>query len=69
MKRGELPGSGHFLKRRDFMSGSDTSEDFSSFLAGNTPTISPAIALDEDGQDISINLNISPLTFSLFFDY
>ena len=43
VKRGELPGSGHLLDRRA-----------KGFLPGDTPKISPAVALDEDGQDISI---------------
>lgn len=48
VKRGEVPGSGHFIERRDPSSGSKD------ILFGETPTVSPALALDEDGKDISI---------------
>ena len=42
VKRGEDPGSAHLRKRQ------------SGDVPGNTPTIEPAVALDEDGQDISM---------------
>jgi hypothetical protein len=42
IKRGEDPGSAHLRKRQ------------SGDVQGNAPTITPAVAVDEDGQDISI---------------
>ena len=62
LKRGEYPGEGHLVRRSP--SGSDSGTDLGSdlaatpsaaatFLPGNPPTISPAVTLDEDGQDIS----------------
>jgi hypothetical protein len=43
VKRGEDPGSAHLRKRQN------------GDVPGNTPTIQPAVAVDEDGQDISIS--------------
>ena len=43
MKRGEFPGTGHLQKRQSARG----------FLHSSSPTISPAIALDEDGHDVS----------------
>lgn len=49
IKRGENPGAGHLQKRQNSAKPSiDTA---------NPPTISPAVALDEDGQDISTYLS------------
>ena len=42
VKRGENPGSGHLGKRQN------------GEVQGNPPTIHPAVAVDEDGQDISM---------------
>lgn len=43
IKRGEDPGSAHLRKRQN------------GDVKGNAPTITPAVAVDEDGQDISIS--------------
>ena len=61
IKRGEYPGSGHILGRRqsDIAITSPTSlslaegENTNGILFGDHPTISSAAPLDEDGQDIS----------------
>jgi len=42
IRRGELPGEAHILERRQ-----------NGVVVGDKPTISPAVVLDEDGQDIS----------------
>jgi hypothetical protein len=66
IKRGEFPGSGHVLERRqndiattflNSLSSAD-GDDSNDILFGNTPTISPAVALDEDGQDISMFISL-----------
>ena len=43
IRRGELPGEAHILERRQ-----------NGVVPGDTPSISPAVVLDEDGQDISM---------------
>ena len=63
VKRGEHPGSGHLLGRRDAASGSELNVATPGILLGNTPTITPAVALDEDGQDISTEPNLTSLNF------
>ena len=60
VSRGDIPGSDHLIKR-----GSSSSSLDSGILYSNTPTISPAVALDEDGDDIS-TLPFPP--FKPFFD-
>jgi len=60
VKRGEIPGSGHLLDRRQVSSGSESEgEGEPSAIFSTTPTLSPAIALDEDGHDICIEPNVS----------
>lgn len=54
VKRGDIPGSGHFIERRAADSSSDSQPEIGGTLFGKTPTVSPAVALDEDGRDISI---------------
>jgi hypothetical protein len=44
IKRGENPGSGHLRKRQNNKPVDNA----------NAPTITPAVAVDEDGQDISM---------------
>jgi hypothetical protein len=61
VKRGEIPGSGHFIERRATDSSSDSSSGNEDILFGETPTVSPAVALDEDGKDISIVSNMNLL--------
>ena len=56
IKRGELPGFGHFLERRDVDHLSDAASEIlpSGPIFAKEPEIQPALALDEDGNDISI---------------
>ena len=61
VKRGETPGSAHLLSKRrngDFSSsGSDSEPEAgapTSILFADTPAVTPAVSLDQDGQDISI---------------
>ena len=65
VKRGEAPGSAHLLwKRRhggSSSSGSDSEDGESaptSILVADTPSVTPAVGLDQDGQDISLPLLI-----------
>jgi hypothetical protein len=51
IKRGILPGEGHVLERRQFVD----KPNGTGILEGDPPTISPAVVLDEDGNDICIN--------------
>jgi len=64
IERGEEPGSAHLIRRQesdsestDFETDSGTQSDAvttaDGFLQGKQPSISPAVALDEDGQDVS----------------
>jgi hypothetical protein len=57
IKRGEIPGSGHFIERRGAHPSSGSGSESENILFGETPTVSPALALDEDGKDISIVSN------------
>jgi Eukaryotic aspartyl protease len=61
IKRGEIPGSGHLLDRRQVSSGSESEGEGESDspIFSETPTISPAVALDEDGKDICMEPNMS----------
>jgi hypothetical protein len=61
VKRGEIPGSGHLLDRRQVSSGSESEGEGGSDspIFSVTPTISPAVALDEDGQDICMEPSVS----------
>ena len=61
VKRGEIPGSGHFIERRAADSSSNSAPDSKGILFGDTPTVSPAVAVDEDGKDISIVSNTNHL--------
>ena len=51
IKRGLLPGKGHLLDRRQFVDKANGT----GIVEGDAPTVSPAVVLDEDGHDISIN--------------
>lgn len=57
IKRGEIPGSGHIIERRGARPSSGSGSGSGNILFGETPTVSPALALDEDGKDISIVSN------------
>lgn len=57
IKRGEIPGSGHLIERRAAHPSSGSGSKDENILFGDTPTVSPALALDEDGKDISIVSN------------
>ena len=78
VKRGETPGSAHLLSKRHKIdssnSGSDSGSDSedgvstpTSILFGDTPTVTPAVALDQDGQDISYHTLRFNLIRSLLF--
>jgi len=66
VKRGEFPGSGHFIERRAPDPSANSQPQTEGTLFGKTPTVSPAVALDEDGQDISI---VSTMRFSNLVAY
>jgi hypothetical protein len=74
VKRGETPGSGHLLSKRHKIdsssSGSDSEDGAStptSILFGDTPTVTPAVAVDQDGQDISCHTLGLDLICSILF--
>lgn len=59
VKRGENPGDGHLIERKFGANGLPKP------LLGNPPTVSPAVALDEDGDDISKSFDITCTDSSL----
>ena len=64
VKRGETPGSAHLLAKRHKGGSSKSVSDSqtevttpTSILLADTPAVTPAVPLDQDGQDISIPLH------------